>query len=209
MRKCHSNNHLEGEIRPLIGANDNKCSPKRHGEPIPKQSLAHESLYIPVARAVWRCEQRKRAVIDFVSDFSFIDRLDVKMQAGNLEMNINIGSNPQKDAPSDDDEEDDIDLEVEEEWLNREPESEIGSIEAVEAEVSVLVKTASSEAGSTSCKPLSTANPDIQMRRSTRRIEKEKKAEDIRANDRRNTGYSVVIPVPRDWVALPDGPRSM
>lgn len=174
------------------------------------QSLAHQSLYLPVARAVWRYEQRKRAVIDLVSDMSFIDRLDVKMQAGNLEMNFNIGSDPQKDAPSDDDDEDDIVPEVEEEWLDREPESEMNADEVASGEEVAVVKAPSTEVAGTSRKPSpAVANAETQMRRSTRRIEMQKKAAAIKAAERRDTGYSVVIPVTREWVALPDGPQSM
>lgn len=141
---------------------------------------------------------------------SFIDRLDVKMQAGNLEMNINIDSDPQKDAPSDDDEEDDIVLEVEEEWLDREPESETASDEVTLREETAVVKAPVAEAAGTSRKPSpAAANTETQMRRSTRRVEMQKKADATKAVERRDTGYSVVIRVTREWVALPDGPRSM
>jgi hypothetical protein len=209
VRKCHSNNQLDGQIRPLIGANDNKAPPKRHADSLPAKSLAHKSLYIPVARAVWRYEQRKKAVIDLVSDLSFIDRLDVKMQAGNLEMNLNIGSDPQKDAPPEDEEEDDIVPEVEEEWLDREPESEVGSEELAPGEEVGVIVIPTAETRGPSRAPTPPQNPENQMRRSTRRIEMERKAAQPAAVDRRDMGYCVMIPVTREWVSLPDGPESM
>lgn len=207
VRKSHlSDGQAAGVLRPLIGANDNRAPPKRHAEPVPQSSEKHKSVYVPVARAVWRYEQRKRAVIDLVSDQSFIDRLDVKMQAGNLEMNINIGFDPEQHDSTEDEDMDSVVPEVEEVWLDREPESEVGS-----EETTVGGNPAVAGRGTTS--RMATANPDAEKRRSTRRMDAGQKSMEPPAakavGNPRDMGYCVLIPVTREWVALPSGPESM
>jgi hypothetical protein len=199
----HSDGYASSQLRPLTGANDNRVPPKRHAEPVPQSSEKHKSVYVPVARAVWRYEQRKKAVIDLVSDRSFIDRLDVKMQAGNLEMNINIGPDHEQNESTEDEEADSVVPEVEEEWLDREPESE--------EEVASNGDAAGPTRGQDTSRA-ATANPDAQKRRSTRRTEAGQKSMEPPAAKVINPwdmGYCILIPVTREWVALPAGPESM
>lgn len=212
VRKSHySDGQAVGILRPLIGANDNRVPPRRHADPLPESSEKHKSVYVPVARAVWRYEQRKRAVIDLVSDQSFIDRLDVKMQAGNLEMNINIGSDPEQHESTEDEEMDSVVPEVEEVWLDREPESEVGSEDT--ALGGDPAGAASGDIrGRAGTSRMATANPDAQKRRSTRRTDAGQKSMEPPAKavgNPRDMGYCVLIPVTREWVALPSGPESM
>lgn len=170
-----------------------------------------------VSRSVWRSEARKKAVIDLVADRSFIDKLDVKMQSGNVEMTASTTSSPENvDAMSDT--EMDVDLpEVEEVWKDHEPVSEMPFEPLAQAGATGLIPSCLPVplVVNASDEPSGTTTPTIDMqKRRSDRLKDDGKAllSEVVSNsvrDPRDPTYCVLIPVTRKWVSLPDGPGSM
>lgn len=130
------------------------------------------------------------------------------MQAGNLEMNINVGPDAEHHDSSEDEDADSVVPEVEEIWLDREPESEDEMASAGDA----AGAADAGMPGANGASRMTNGNPDMQKRRSTRRTDAGQKSLEPRAAkavNPRDMGYCVLIPVTREWVALPSGPESM